>query len=261
MGAATESAAVRLVLEIRSEGGRLSDKYTTNDSSASNPPMDKINASGLRGEGLSDSGNSSATQPLSSGAGAGGGTKATGGGVAAMGGEVKAAGGGVDAAGGTTGGGGLGISVNTGLAGGTALAGPTGGAGADDSWPSEDERSSVKVEGCEATGAAGMGATGAGVTGSIGRSATGATGGVGGTGGTEAEGDAGVTGETGATGGVWAAGGAGASAALLNTRRCFKASNSVGVRAPASSISLSWRNVSRGEDGLFMSPEYGPRGG
>ena len=55
----------------------------------------------------------------------------------------------------------------------------------------------------------------------------------------------------GANGGT-AVGGVAALPAL-NTRRCFRTSNSAGVRAPASSISLSCRSVSRGEEGLSMA--------
>ena len=79
-------------------------------------------------------------------------------------------------------------------------------------------------------------------------------------GGTMDDAAAGGTGADGpATGGLKAeadgsaAGAAGGIAELLNTSCFFRASNSVGVRAPASSISLSWRRVSRGEDGLFMA--------
>ena len=46
---------------------------------------------------------------------------------------------------------------------------------------------------------------------------------------------------------------AGGGACSLNTSRFFRASNSVGVRAPASSISFSWRRVSRGEDGFSIA--------
>lgn len=161
--------------------------------------------------------------------------KAAGGALTGVGGA--SGGGGVTGAGGTIGAGGLVRSAKAGRTGGV-LVDTAGGTGAKVSgWLSEADRSSVNVGGCEAMGASGAGTFGSGVGGAMGFSATGYAGGIG------------------------AGEGAGTSTGSLNTSRCFSASNSVGVRAPASSISLSWRSVSRGEDGLFMTPEYGLRGG